>query len=543
MMNYQSTSHTDHIHHQQPPPSYSTLIDQPTQHPSHPHQSQQSQPSSGLEAITTADERTRLLFDSSANSPVVAHQPSSSPPVSPLLIISSLLGSYLCCFITFILGISVTYPNTFIINHPGSFSLPITFSFLSALVFDLNLFIISPSSVRSRTYLISILSNFTSISFLTSLQLLSLILNPTLRSADLDLSLITGSILIVSTLIGSSSIVSIIKSSNLNTSSSPSSNRVSININLISLNLSQSSHNQRQRLSVWIPSFRSHNNSKFQRFRSWLSPYYARLLSALSFLLLCQVFWINIDSLKFSGQLYSVNIPTLTSKDNRFSHDHQLQTLKGSITTKVQLSCQWLNQPAEYFPSTTQSSLTQESLNHNTTLATHTSELSPIITQTIISFSPSRFTSYESTRWIQSLKTHPNSILSSSRLCQFDRPGYNFSDNLTINQISSSVIILEKALKTSGEFDRLHHNWNGVGSSGFVLVGHDYGALEAKLFASRNSRWINSIVYIDPQSGKRFFSDQLNLASFTTVVAWSFTNSLLLFFLSRAGFSHTLKLT
>ncbi|KAG0145555.1 hypothetical protein CROQUDRAFT_716032 [Cronartium quercuum f. sp. fusiforme G11] len=135
---------------------------------------------------------------------------------------------------------------------------------------------------------------------------------------------------------------------------------------------------------------------------------------------------------------------------------------------------------------------------------------------TILYFSPSAKTSFQSSQWIPS-------ELESTRLCIFERPGYGRSFNLPLSHISDTVKVLENVLEQTGEFHRIHHDRR---RSGFILIGQGYGALEAQIFASRNPNLIKSILLIEPETKESFFKLNQNLKRIDLVMRSAFRTCL-----------------
>lgn len=420
-----------------------------------------------------------------------------------------------------IIGLAITYPNVFKFNltffsHQAGFDLPITYCLVALLCLHLSLVALNPSS-SSHFPTQSARHTLVFLQFSIILQITLILLNEDLRHRESSLTIISGFLLLCFLDLAFSSINFVHRSQ---TSSSPHSSELVIHLPpgralYISSTRSSLTFQSFLPLDLRISSVRKSFSRTFK---------HIRLYSYILFILFNTLLLTSNVLLKLSvspnPQLHQVQIPLSSLNSHPVSGNEVVET-------RLQLSCQWLNQPLN---------LIQSSSSHHQRL--------PITTQTILLFSPSGYTSHQSSQWIQSMSL-PDSGFISTRLCQFDRPGYNQSFNLPLGRISDSVKILEKVLDQTGEFDLLRRYWKGIGASGFVLVGHGYGAwvtclssspplillciltyiplhctcfvllsifffwrgsrMEAKIFASRHPRLIKSVLYIEPDTEETFF--------------------------------------
>ncbi|EGG12794.1 uncharacterized protein MELLADRAFT_76348 [Melampsora larici-populina 98AG31] len=443
------------------------------------------------EAINS-NEQTRLLFQTNHHSQQAQQQqayrqapPPPPPPQGPISIhlnhqthsssfqFIRLLGFFsliLSILFTIIISLSIThqskifYLNSFIFSHFSSFEIPIYYSILSFLI--IHLVLVNLNHHKSFSILVHHTIHFTQFNIL--IQVFVILFDGELRSKESGLTLLSATILL-----GALDLAKFIHSS----THSQQQVRTPLVI-----------HNVNQSLSFIRPSSfylsRNQNNlsNAFKRFR-FIG--YSIFITLNTLILTTTLLLKASDSNPVpSDQLHTVEIsfPTI---DHHYHHHHEEQL----IETSLQMKCEWLNQPNP-------SILSNQS----------TSNL-PIKTNTILLFSPSAYTAKESSRWISSIESFKkNDLFNGIRFCQFDRPGYDHSFNLPMTKISDSVNVMDQVLNQIGEFDQIQKNWNGIRHSGFIVVGHGYGALEAKVFVSKHPHLIKSILYIDPETEDTFFN-------------------------------------
>ncbi|KAH9819175.1 hypothetical protein DFH28DRAFT_1093818 [Melampsora americana] len=363
--------------------------------------------------------------------------------------------------------------NSLLFSHFSSFEFPIAYSLLSFLI--IHLVLVNLNHYNSFSLLLHHTIHFTQLNIL--IQLFTIIINDQIRTKESGLTILSAIILL-----GFLDLAKII-----NTSTHSQEEVHQLNLIRTSFNIRNStrSYSLIRPLNSYFTRTQTDLNKTFKHFR-FIS--YSIFITFNTLILTTNLLSkaSNPNPLP-SNQLHTVQIPF-----SKFDHHHHHGEEEELIETKLQLKCEWLNEP-------------NPTIHSNQTKSSNSNF--PLQTKTILLFSPSSYTAQESSRWISSITSfNPNDLLSGIRFCQFDRPGYDHSFNLPITKISDSVRVMDQVLLQSGEFDQLQKNWNGIGHSGFILIGHGYGALEANVFVSNHPELIKSILYLDPETKDTFFN-------------------------------------